>query len=33
MEYIPVAIQVLIDWILVLAGTISPFFRKKNEDE
>ncbi len=32
MEYIPVAIQVLIDWLLVLVGTIGTYFKKKEEE-
>ena len=32
MEFIPVAIQVLIDWLLVLVGTIGTYFKKKEEE-
>ncbi len=32
MEYIPVAIQVLIGWLLVLVGTIGTYFKKKEEE-
>ena len=32
MEYIPVAIQVLIDWLLVLVGTVGTFFKKKENE-
>ena len=32
MEFIPVAVQVLIDWILMLVGTIGTFFKKKENE-
>ena len=32
MEFIPVAIQVLLSWLLMLVGTVGTYFKKKEEE-
>ncbi len=33
LEFVPVAVQVLIDWIIMMVGTIGTFFKKKEQDD
>ena len=33
MEFLPGAVQVLINWLIMIIGTIGTFFKKKQEDE
>ncbi len=33
LEFVPVAVQVLIDWIIMMVGTISTFFKKKEQED
>ena len=32
MEFLPGAVQVLIDWLIMIVGTLGTFFKKMQED-